>query len=107
MTQEQFPILGAWIAVGVTLAMYSFLYGDNPFFKVGEHLYIGISAGYFVVLYYHDYLLKKFYDPLVEQGDYLVLIPAAVVVFVAKAETISASRIKSAIGESLPFMRES
>lgn len=78
MMEEPFPILGAWIAVGVTLAMYSFLYGDNPFFKVGEHLYIGISAGYFVVLYYHDYLLKKFYEPLVDQGDYLVLIPAAI-----------------------------
>ena len=78
MTEEQFPILGAWIAAGVTLAMYSFLYGDNPFFKIGEHLYIGISAGYWIVIYYHDYLLKKFYEPLVVQGDYLVLIPAAI-----------------------------
>ncbi|MEP0813346.1 MAG: hypothetical protein HRF49_01600 [bacterium] len=42
-------IIGIWIAVGLTLAMLSFLYKDNPFFKFAEHLYLGISNGYYIV----------------------------------------------------------
>jgi len=42
-------IIGIWIAVGLTLAMLSFLYRDNPFFKFAEHLYLGISNGYYIV----------------------------------------------------------
>lgn len=39
-------IIGAWIAMGLTFVMFSFLYKDNIVFKFGEHLYVGLSAGY-------------------------------------------------------------
>ncbi|MCE9582203.1 MAG: hypothetical protein K8T20_06900 [Planctomycetes bacterium] len=42
-------ILGVWVAVGLTLFMFSFLYKDNPFYKVGENLYVGITIGYSLV----------------------------------------------------------
>lgn len=42
-------IIGTWIAATLTLAILSFLYRDNPFYKVAEHLYVGISAGFAVV----------------------------------------------------------
>lgn len=32
----------------LTLAIFSFLYKDNPFYKFAEHLYVGISAGYWM-----------------------------------------------------------
>ena len=41
-------ILGAWIAVFLTLAIFSFLYKDNPFYKIAEHLFVGVSAGYWM-----------------------------------------------------------
>ncbi len=34
-------ILGTWIAAGLTLMMFSFIYKDNVFYKIGEHLYLG------------------------------------------------------------------
>ncbi len=34
----------------LTLFTFSFLYKDNPLYKIAEHLVVGISAGYFVVL---------------------------------------------------------
>lgn len=37
---------GVIVAAGVTLALYSFLYRDNPLFKFAEHLYVGVAAGY-------------------------------------------------------------
>lgn len=38
--------LGVIVASGLTLALYSFLYRDNPLFKFAEHVYVGIAAGY-------------------------------------------------------------
>ncbi|MBI5777898.1 MAG: hypothetical protein HZA49_00380 [Planctomycetes bacterium] len=39
-------VIEVWLAVGFTLMMYSFLYKDNPLFKLGEYIYVGLSAGY-------------------------------------------------------------
>ena len=39
-------LLGAWVAVFLTLGIFSFLYKDNPFYKFAEHAFIGVSAGY-------------------------------------------------------------
>ena len=39
-----------WIAAFLTLGIFSFLYRDNPVYKFCEHLFVGVSAGYYVVL---------------------------------------------------------
>ncbi|MBI2266979.1 MAG: hypothetical protein HYU64_17760 [Armatimonadetes bacterium] len=38
--------IGVWIAAFLTLAVFSFLFKDNPFYKFAEHLFVGVSAGY-------------------------------------------------------------
>ena len=43
-------IVSAWIVVLMYLCIFSFLYGDNPFYKAAEHLYVGVSAGYVAVI---------------------------------------------------------
>lgn len=57
-------ILGIWIAAGLTLCVYSFLYKDNPFFKFAEHLFVGVSAGYLLAIIYHTNFLPYIYYPL-------------------------------------------
>jgi hypothetical protein len=42
-------LIGIWIAAFLTLAILSFLYRDNPFYKLAEHVYVGISAGYWII----------------------------------------------------------
>jgi hypothetical protein len=42
--------IGVWIGAFLTLGIFSFLYRDNPVYKFCEHLFVGISAGYYVVL---------------------------------------------------------
>ena len=58
--------LGVILAAGLTLAVYSFLYRDNPLFKLAEHVYLGVSVGYATVVTVHQYLAKQVYDPLIE-----------------------------------------
>ena len=49
--------LGVIVAAGFTLALYSFLYKDNPVFKVAEHVYVGVAAAYvFGVNWYNVFL---------------------------------------------------
>jgi hypothetical protein len=69
-------LLGAWVAAGLTLCMYTFLYKDNPFFKFGEHLYVGVSIGYTMVRIYYDVMLKTLVNPIAEQGRWDLLLPA-------------------------------
>lgn len=70
-------LVGAWVAVGLTLAIYSFLYRDNPFFKFGEHLYIGISVGFGLAIVIFKSMAVKWWEPLFIHKDWSVLIPTA------------------------------
>jgi len=74
--------LGAWVAAGLTLCMYTFLYKDNPFFKFAEHLYVGVSIGYTIVRIYYDVMWKTLLNPMAEQGRYWLVLPAILGVLV-------------------------
>ncbi len=44
-----------WIAAFLTLAIFSFLYKDNPFYKIAEHIYVGSAAAFwFLYLWFFD-----------------------------------------------------
>jgi hypothetical protein len=42
-------LIGTWLAGFLTLAIFSFLYKDNPVYKLAEHIYVGVSAGYWLI----------------------------------------------------------
>jgi hypothetical protein len=71
-------VLGAWVATGLTLFIFTFLYEDNPFFKLAEHLYVGVSVGYTIVKAYDTVLIRLIYEPMVKQGDWSLLIPLGI-----------------------------
>jgi hypothetical protein len=71
-------ILGAWVATGLTLFIFTFLYEDNPLFKLAEHLYVGISVGYTIVKAYDTVIVRLIYEPMVKQGDWTLLFPLAI-----------------------------
>ncbi len=48
MTISQIFIL--WIGAALTLMIFSFLYKDNPAYKFAEHLFVGVSAAYWMVV---------------------------------------------------------
>ncbi len=73
-------VLGIWIAGLLTLCIFSFLYRDNPFYKFAEHLYVGISAGFWLVyLWFFDVWPMLIQPFLAERGmgRYVLLIPGA------------------------------
>jgi len=68
--------IGIWIAAGLTLFIYSFLYKDNPFYKIAEHLYVGISAGYWLIYTWAYTIQPMLLDPIIRNGEYILIIPA-------------------------------
>jgi hypothetical protein len=39
-------VIGVWTAVFLTLMVLSFLYKENPFFRLTEYIIVGLSSGY-------------------------------------------------------------
>ncbi len=56
--------IGIWIAALLTLAIYSFLYKDNPIYRFAESLLIGISVGFLLVVTVDTTLMPKAVNPL-------------------------------------------
>jgi len=66
---------GLWLAAFLTLGIYSFLYRDNPWYKLSEAIFVGISAGFWVVTLFWDNFYGKFW---VGKGeDYMLWVGAA------------------------------
>jgi len=55
------PVILGGIA---TLAIYSFLVKENPFYRFFEHLYIGIATGFGIVFGVQRFLWPEFFRPM-------------------------------------------
>ncbi len=53
--------IGVWIAAILTLGIFSFLYKDNPVYKACESVFVGVSAGYWAIVFFFDNIQKKFW----------------------------------------------
>jgi len=81
--------LGIITAVALTLAMYSFLYKDNPVFKITENLFVGVAMGYWIIITWFNILKPDVYEQLIvplfkDTGNapqYIVIIPTILGVF--------------------------
>jgi len=62
--------VGIWVGALGTLAIFSFLYRENPVFRLAEHVLVGVSAGYYLVQYAYSGLVKKFWYPLTSEHNY-------------------------------------
>jgi hypothetical protein len=75
-------IFGTWIAAGLTLMMFSFIYRDNVLFKFGEHLYLGTSLAYFLVTQYWNSLYPDVFRRVTIEHNLWVLVPALLGLFI-------------------------
>jgi hypothetical protein len=51
--------IGLWLAAFFTLAIFSFLYRDNPFYKIAEAVLVGVSAAYWMVVAFWDVIVPN------------------------------------------------
>jgi len=70
-----------WIAAILTLCIFSFLYRENPFYRFAEHLFVGVSAGYGVAVYFNNAIWPNLVIPVFVQHNYLFIIPGIIGAF--------------------------
>ncbi|HUG93414.1 MAG TPA: hypothetical protein VML55_21425, partial [Planctomycetaceae bacterium] len=56
--------LGLWTAALMTLFVFSFLYRDNPLYKIAESLVVGVSAAYWMVVAFWTTLVPNLFAKL-------------------------------------------
>ena len=54
-----------WCIVLLTLSIFSYLYGDNPFYKAAEHIFVGVSAGYIFTITFWDTIWLNLFGRLI------------------------------------------
>jgi hypothetical protein len=67
-----------WTVVSflLTLLILSFIFGDNPLFRIAAYLFVGVSAGYAAVLIIYQVLWPRLVVPI-SAGDWVTAIPLA------------------------------
>ena len=68
--------LTVWTTAFFTLALYSFLYKDNPLFKLAEHVFAGLTAGYYFGQIFHSVIVQQLWVPLRDDREWILLFPA-------------------------------
>ena len=67
-------ILQIWIIAFFTLALFSFLYKDNPFYRLAENIFAGLTTGYQVSLIWDTVIIQKVWDPIMG-GQWWLFLP--------------------------------
>jgi hypothetical protein len=70
-------IVWIWVASFLTLCIFSFLYRENPFYRLAEHLYVGVANGYAVAIIWHRLLMPNLIRP-VYAGEIWLVIPLVI-----------------------------
>jgi len=71
-----FELFSNLVGAFFTLAIFSFLYKDNPFYQMSEQLLVGITTGYGLVLSYKNVFIPYFWQPLVMKQQLILILPA-------------------------------
>ena len=70
--------IGLWVAAIFTIGIYSFLYKENPLYRLAEHLVVGVSTGYGIAITYTNVIQPRLVGPISngEPGAWILIIPA-------------------------------
>lgn len=66
---------GTIVAGILTIAILSFLYGDNPVYKMAETLLVGVSMGYVLVITWTNTLMAVLFKPLFVESQFWLVLP--------------------------------
>ena len=103
------PLVYYFLPAFFTLAVYSFLFKDNPWFKFAEHVFAGLSAGYYAGLIFNSVIKQQMFVPMTTEGRYDLLIPGVLgcllfVRFFPKARWLTRIPLAFVIGTTAGIM---
>lgn len=75
--------IGLLISFALTLMVLSYILGDNPLFRLAEHIFVGVSVGYAVLVAWHMVIVPNFLIPQSDVNTFSLLakLPPALLCF--------------------------
>jgi hypothetical protein len=67
-------LIGVWVGVFITLMVLSFLYKENPFFRLAEYSFIGLAAGYALAASLRLFINQAL-NPIFVDGNLTFIVP--------------------------------
>jgi len=67
--------IGTIIAAILTFMVWSYLLGDNPAFRIAEHLFVGIAVGYAVLVAWFSVMQPTLFGAVAPQSPALAAVP--------------------------------
>ncbi len=67
-------VIGIWVGVFITLMVLSFLYKENPFFRIVEYVFIGLASGYAFAASLRLFVNQAL-NPIFLSGDLTFIVP--------------------------------
>lgn len=61
--------IGITLGFLLTVLVFSYLLGDNPFFRLASHIFIGVSAAYVALVTVNNVLIPRLITPLLTGSD--------------------------------------
>jgi hypothetical protein len=91
MSESLVTFIELTVAGFLTLCIFSFLYKDNPFYRLAEHIYAGLSAGYYAGLIWHSVIVQQLWVPITTNAEYYLIIPGimGILMFTRLTEKLS------------------
>lgn len=59
-------VIGALLGFIFTLFVFSYIVGDNFFFRLTSHIFIGVAAGYVIVVTFYNIIMPQLLFPFVD-----------------------------------------
>jgi hypothetical protein len=82
-------LVGAFVGFVLTILVFSYIFGDNPLFRLSLHIFVGVSVGFAAVVVFYNIILYQLVVPFVQNplGSLPLLPPLLVGIWllVAKA----------------------
>lgn len=66
---------GVWVAAILTLFCYSYLFADNPLYRIAEHAYIGVAAAWGMILQIDQQIRPTITRSIAQEGRWWLIIP--------------------------------
>src|SRR5262245_14354506 len=66
--------IGFFIAVILTLMVFSYILGDNILFQLAAHIFVGVAVGYAIIVIWYQVLIPTLTGP-----NWLALVPAFII----------------------------
>lgn len=67
-------MFGTWLAAACTIVLFSFLYKENPFYRMAEYIFVGVSVGYTIATEFQTVIKPNVLVPI-SHGEIAPWIP--------------------------------